>query len=88
MTAANQLNSWCELALCRETDPEIFFPEKGGTGCRAAKRVCAACPVREQCLIDALARHDIEFGVLGGLAPRERRHLLHTLGTVERQRAA
>jgi hypothetical protein len=36
---------WYDLALCRETDPEAFFPVVGGSP-RRAKRVCARCEVR------------------------------------------
>ena len=37
--------SWQERALCAQTDPEAFFPEKGGST-REAKRVCGSCDVR------------------------------------------
>jgi len=37
--------SWRLEGPCAETDPEAFFPEKGGST-RDAKRVCAGCPVR------------------------------------------
>lgn len=67
---------WRDQALCRETDTEAFFPDKGGSS-RVARRVCQACPVRAQCLADALARRDVAFGVLGGLTPNERRNLLN-----------
>ncbi|WP_456992472.1 WhiB family transcriptional regulator [Geodermatophilus sp. SYSU D01105] len=65
--------SWRLDALCAETDPEAFFPEKGGST-REAKRVCAGCPVRSQCLEFALA-NDERFGIWGGLSERERRRL-------------
>ena len=45
--------SWQHKALCSQTDPEAFFPEKGGST-RDAKRVCAQCEVREQCLDTAI----------------------------------
>ena len=41
--------SWQERALCAQTDPEAFFPEKGGST-REAKRVCTSCDVRSECL--------------------------------------
>ena len=41
--------SWQERALCAQTDPEAFFPEKGGST-REAKRVCLSCEVRAECL--------------------------------------
>jgi WhiB family redox-sensing transcriptional regulator len=65
--------NWWDLALCAETDPEIFFPEKGGTT-RPAKRVCRMCEVRAECLEDALA-HNEGFGVRGGLSERERNRM-------------
>ena len=65
--------SWQERALCAQTDPEAFFPEKGGST-REAKRVCLSCDVRSECLEYALA-HDERFGIWGGLSERERRRL-------------
>ena len=65
--------AWRLDALCAETDPEAFFPEKGGST-RDAKRVCAGCAVRIECLQYALAG-DERFGIWGGLSERERRRL-------------
>jgi WhiB family redox-sensing transcriptional regulator len=65
--------SWHERALCAQTDPEAFFPEKGGST-REAKRVCTGCEVRSECLEYALAK-DERFGIWGGLSERERRRL-------------
>ena len=65
--------SWQERALCAQTDPEAFFPEKGGST-REAKKVCVSCEVRSECLEYALA-HDERFGIWGGLSERERRRL-------------
>lgn len=66
---------WYGDALCAQTDAEAFFPEQGGRGrCREAKQVCAACPVREQCLEWALDNHEAH-GVWGGHTERERRKL-------------
>src|SRR3712207_5173549 len=65
--------SWQERALCAETDPEAFFPEKGGST-REAKKICTGCEVRAECLEYALA-NDERFGIWGGLSERERRRL-------------
>jgi WhiB family transcriptional regulator, redox-sensing transcriptional regulator len=62
--------------LCRQTDPEAFFPEKGGST-REAKKVCAGCTVRAECLSYAL-ENDERFGIWGGLSERERRKLRTT----------
>lgn len=70
---------WREAAVCRQADPELFFPI-GSAGMAAAenqraKAVCAACPVRRPCLTYALATGQ-EFGIWGGRDENERR-LLH-----------
>jgi WhiB family transcriptional regulator, redox-sensing transcriptional regulator len=65
---------WMADAICRETDPEAFFPEKGGST-KEAKRICGLCGVREPCLAYALERGE-RFGIWGGLSERERRRLL------------
>ena len=65
--------AWQEEALCAQTDPEAFFPEKGGST-REAKRICVGCEVKAECLEYALG-HDERFGIWGGLSERERRRL-------------
>lgn len=62
--------SWQDRALCARTDPEAFFPDRGGSA-QAAKRICRSCPVREQCLEYAL-ENDERFGIWGGLSASER----------------
>ncbi|MFV2197474.1 MULTISPECIES: WhiB family transcriptional regulator [unclassified Nocardiopsis] len=69
---------WQERALCAQTDPEAFFPEKGGST-REAKKVCQSCEVRAECLEYAL-EHDERFGIWGGLSERERRRLKKAAG--------
>lgn len=64
---------WQERALCAQTDPDAFFPEKGGST-REAKKTCLTCEVRDDCLEYALA-NDERFGIWGGLSERERRKL-------------
>ena len=64
---------WQDRALCAQTDPEAFFPEKGGST-REAKRICQGCEVKSECLEYALLK-DERFGIWGGLSERERRRL-------------
>ena len=71
--AADHALAWQTDALCAETDPEAFFPEKGGST-REAKKVCLSCDVRGECLEYALG-NDERFGIWGGLSERERRKL-------------
>lgn len=79
MTSSNPTSQdWRSRAACRDTDPETFFPaaESGPAYERQvseAKAVCARCPVRTECLDEALAR--IPDGIAGGLTPAERRRL-------------
>ncbi len=70
--------AWQADALCAQTDPEAFFPEKGGST-REAKRICDGCEVRSECLDYALA-NDERFGIWGGLSERERRKLRREAG--------
>ena len=65
--------AWQADALCAQTDPEAFFPEKGGST-REAKRICESCEVTSECLEYAL-QNDERFGIWGGLSERERRKL-------------
>jgi WhiB family redox-sensing transcriptional regulator len=64
---------WQERALCAQTDPDLFFPETGGSA-REAKQICRLCEVRTPCLDYALATGE-RFGIYGGLSERERRCL-------------
>ncbi len=65
--------AWQADALCSQTDPEAFFPEKGGST-RDAKKICSGCEVKAECLEYAL-KNDERFGIWGGLSERERRRL-------------
>ena len=71
--AEDEEESWQDRALCAQTDPEAFFPEKGGST-REAKKICTGCEVKAECLEYALA-NDERFGIWGGLSERERRKL-------------
>lgn len=69
-------DTWRDNALCRDTDPELFFPV-GTTGQALvsqdhAKRVCHACHVQQQCLDYALETNQ-DSGIWGGLTEEERR---------------
>jgi len=67
---------WRDDALCAQTDPEAFFPEQGGST-KMAKRVCALCEVKTECLADALQLPISEqHGVAGGMDARARRKIL------------
>ena len=58
---------------CREYPAGVFFP-RDGTGVIKAQRICAVCPVVEQCLNYALENH-VDHGIWGGKSERERRRL-------------
>ena len=64
---------WRELAACRGAGLDLFFPERGESA-GPARRVCAACPVRQPCLDYAISNR-ITHGIWGGLTERERRAL-------------
>ena len=67
-----QIDDWTLQAKCRGLQDELF-PE--GADQKRARSVCFTCPVRNECLAEALDNR-IEWGVWGGLTERERRQLL------------
>jgi len=67
--------AWQQQAACRGRPASIFFPARGDqVGLAVARRVCAGCPVRTECLAAALRLGD-GFGVWGGLTGAERLEL-------------
>lgn len=60
---------WVKDALCAQTDPEVFFPDRGQSTAPAI-RICRHCPVRAECL--AFAMEHREQGVWGGLSQAQR----------------
>ena len=77
-----------ELALCGQTDPELFFPvqSKGYNiveSYREAKKICAVCPLKTECLEEALTKkvrvsdgyEMFVSGVWGGTTEQERREI-------------
>jgi len=67
---------WYEVANCATTDPEVMFPEKGGST-RLGKKVCEVCTVRAECLADALSYGVSEQrGIAGGLDAKARKAIL------------
>jgi WhiB family redox-sensing transcriptional regulator len=73
LLGAQRPPDWMAEGLCAQTDPEAFFPDKGGS-VRHGKRICDDCLVMAECLDYAL-EHDERFGIWGGLSERERRVL-------------
>jgi WhiB family redox-sensing transcriptional regulator len=68
--------AWIGQAACRDTDPELFFPERGhGRQGTAARQVCAACPVQGPCrdlAVKAAKGRNEDHGIFGGTKPHER----------------
>ena len=75
--AMPKLPEWIADAPCSQADPELFFPDahESRANVALAKRVCAACPVRQECLEWALDRGE-KFGIYGGLTSTQRREVL------------
>lgn len=73
---------WRDDAACLGLDTELFFPvDNRAQSVETPRRVCRGCPVRAECLADALAKEEParRFGVVGGTTPGERR-VLHRAG--------
>lgn len=64
---------WKDDGLCRETDPDAFFPERGQNP-ELALKICERCPVTSECL-EAALENDERFGVWGGTTETYRAHL-------------
>lgn len=73
VTTDTLTTDWTSRALCHTSDPDLLFAR--GAAQNLAKLVCRSCPVRTQCLADALDNR-VEYGVWGGMTERERRALL------------
>lgn len=71
--SSNDDQTWAVRAACLGRDADDLFVR--GAAQRAAREICFTCPVRLECLADALDAH-VPFGVWGGLTERERRALL------------
>jgi WhiB family redox-sensing transcriptional regulator len=76
--------SWTDSAACRDSEGALFYPADSAERKEerlerelVAKRICAGCGVRDDCLEAALARHE-SYGIWGGLNEFERRGLLRT----------
>lgn len=65
---------WMLLAECVDFPPGTFFPADGA-GVEVAKKICAACVVKEDCLEYAISNKE-NHGVWGGTSERERRRIL------------
>jgi WhiB family redox-sensing transcriptional regulator len=71
---------WMDEGLCREVDPDLFFPEEAPQYADP-KLICMSCSVRQTCLSYALDNmadgYDVgQFGMWGGTTPPERRRML------------
>ena len=78
LSVEEEEDDWRDLAACRDTDPDLFFPV-GTTGpaidqIGSAKSVCRECEVQEPCLEFALMTNQ-DSGVWGGTSEEERRSL-------------
>jgi WhiB family redox-sensing transcriptional regulator len=73
MGAAAGGAEWTKRAVCATQDPDLLFVT--GAAQREAAKLCRGCPVKLECLADALD-NKVEFGVWGGLTERQRRALL------------
>lgn len=66
--------TWQQDAACRDADPDLFFTNDEEHH-QAALALCAACPVRQQCLEHALATRE-PYGIWGGADEHERKRLM------------
>lgn len=63
--------NWQKDHACEDMDASIFYPTDKAVGVLEAKRICAQCPVKEDCLEHALKYRE-DFGVWGGTTEGDR----------------
>ena len=61
---------WRDRAVCAGVDVDLFYPEGTESGWEALE-FCGRCPVRSECLSDALVTGEV-FGIRGGMLARDR----------------
>jgi WhiB family redox-sensing transcriptional regulator len=66
------LPAWHADAACAEFDVELWFPTKGASN-RPALAVCGRCPVRVECLHEALDDETLDHGIRGGMTANARK---------------
>ena len=87
-TIGSDRAGWVFLGACIDDNPEAWFPDRGALG-RAngaewdyPRSVCRRCPVRVECLEDALTfegdQMQMRHGMFGGKTPEERRQIAAT----------
>ena len=91
LALANAQYAWRKHALCRDTDPDLFFPV-GTTGqaliqIDRAKEVCCECPVKVRCLDFAIETNQ-DSGIWGGTSEEERRNIRRQIAARKKALAA
>lgn len=83
-------HDWRTRAACRGVDINIFYPPEDDDQCysKEAIALCARCPVRDECLMNALSGADgtnkLSYGYWGGTTPEERLAMIDALPKMPR----
>ena len=78
--------SWRRAALCRDQPLAIFFPARGQSS-KPALAICGPCPVKADCLAEALAE-ELDFGIRGGMTSPARVAARKAVASTNAERAA
>jgi hypothetical protein len=81
---------WAKHAACREPGihPDEMFPDNNEHAIAHAKQICKPCPVQTECVLDALRTRDLDYGIRGGLRPKELRNLARQVDAGQRAEQA
>jgi len=66
------MGAWRDDAACKGKNGRFFYPERSQVNAAKGKAICNSCPVREECLDEAIANGE-RFGIWGGMDQEERR---------------
>ena len=75
--AMNSSQSWYADAACKGVDVNVFFRGTAASNQEATTKFCDSCPVRQDCLEDALQYPPIDqYGLAGGISAHERKKII------------
>lgn len=70
---ANQ--RWRLESLCAQVDQDLFLRDDPTVSLKSLRAICGRCPVRNNCLDDAIDTGELYYGIRGGMTPAERRRV-------------
>ena len=71
MPLRDPIGDWADSAACKGMETELWFPVRYEHGGESALKVCATCPVKDECAEYAIPEAGLH-GIWGGMNQKER----------------